>query len=709
MFIFKPLLERFIFMSKKKKSIQISNHNNSLEAEPESFLPISNSASSSNPFEKYLKGFVPYLILLVSSFILYANTFNHEYALDDDIVICKNEYVLEGINGIPSIFSKDLFASFYNQMNTTAQLTGGRYRPLSVASFALEQEFIGKMELPDSILNNSNAESRRVATNNFLNKYLATEWDGNKNGVGDIGEDLNGDSLFNDKDSRVKGFGFRHINNVLFYGLSICILFLFLSSVVFKQNKILALIISLLFLAHPIHTEVVANVKSRDEIFSFLFMILTLVLVHKIKSKNKLKYILLSCFTFLLALLSKEYGATLLGLIPLSLYLFSEKKFELSNYLGLFGALLITFFIYVGMRSQAGPLFSKNELQDTEIMNSPYLLATATQEMATKIFMLLKYFGLLILPVNLCSDYGFNSIPYKNFADLNVIASILLIIGILVAGLVGFRKKSWISFAIAFYIFNLMLVSNFIFNVGATMGERMIFHSSLGFCMILGFGIQCLSKKINKQTLAILFVLPILAFYSLNTFSRNKAWKNDTSLHLTDVEINPNSVALNGNAASRNLDLSEKPENKGKEKEFIQKSIQYGTKAISIHPEFVNGHLNLGLAFAKMELYDSAKVHWDIAFKIYPHHPQKDIYYNLLAETYYNKGYNLGAKQQWAEGKIFLEKAVEANPNNAKYWYDLGGFSFNSKDYTKAKEAWTKAYQLNPSDTNIQKVQNVLK
>jgi cytochrome c-type biogenesis protein CcmH/NrfG len=38
----------------------------------------------------------------------------------------------------------------------------------------------------------------------------------------------------------------------------------------------------------------------------------------------------------------------------------------------------------------------------------------------------------------------------------------------------------------------------------------------------------------------------------------------------------------------------------------------------------------------------------------------------------------------------------------------LGGFSFNAQDYKKAKEAWTKAYQLDPKDTNIIKVQGLL-
>ena len=59
-----------------------------------------------------LKGYIPYIIIIIGSIALYANTFHHQNALDDGIAIAKNEYVLRGLKGIPDIFSKDLFDSY---------------------------------------------------------------------------------------------------------------------------------------------------------------------------------------------------------------------------------------------------------------------------------------------------------------------------------------------------------------------------------------------------------------------------------------------------------------------------------------------------------------------------------------------------------------------------------------------------------------------
>lgn len=256
---------------------------------------------------------------------------------------------------------------------------------------------------------------------------------------------------------------------------------------------------------------------------------------------------------------------------------------------------------------------------------------------------------------------------------------------------------------------NILLVTNLVFNVGATMGERLAFHSSVGFCMLLGASLFWVGNKLKQVALPLGIIVLILMAYSFKTIDRNKAWESDVTLALTDVEIMPESTSLNGNAASRYIDLSEYKANKPKEKEYLQKSIQYGLKALSLHPQFVNGYLNLGLAYAKLEQFDSAKVTWDKAFKIYPSHPQKKTFYGLLGQAYYNKGYNLGGASKWKEGQSFLFKATEVVPDNARYWYDLGGFSYNAGDFATAKMAWAKAYQLNPKDTAIQKVQGIFK
>lgn len=632
-------------------------------------------------FEKLTSGFMPFVIIAILGFGIYYNTLNHDYALDDEIVICKNEFVLRGMSGMKDIFTKDIYHSFYEQMNTINQLSGGRYRPLSIASFAIEQEFIGTRE------------DAKFDPN--------TIWDFNENKVKDAEEDVYKDGLFNEKDFQAKGFGFRHFNNIVFYILAVCMLFVFLSQVVFPNQKLLALIISLLFLAHPIHTEVVANVKSRDEIFSFFFMILTLWLGHKFMLQKSKKYLLFIGISFLAAILSKEYGATLLILLPLSMYLFGGKNFQVGNTITATLPMIGSFLFYILIRLKNELLGGSSSVQDSELLNNPFLLASDSEAYATKLYIFLKYFITLIIPHPLSSDYSYNSIPYRSFSSPEVWLSIFTLIGLIVAAFITLRKRHWLAFAIAFYLGTILLVTNLIFNVGATMGERLAFHASLGFCMVLGYLLFFISNKINKPILTLILALPIIFIYSLKTIARNNAWKNDISLALTDVKTNPESVSLNGNAGGRNLDLSEQPINKGKDTMYIIESIKYSDKAVKLHPKFVNGYLNLGLAYAKLGIFDSSKSAWMKAFTIYKGHPRRELFYSMLTQAYMKDAYKLAEKKQWLEGRTYLGKALEYDTLNARLWYDYGGFSQQAGDVNESRRAWTRAYQLNPSDPQI--------
>jgi hypothetical protein len=85
----------------------------------------------------------PVFVLVLVGVIFYCTSLYNEYALDDGIIIHQNSYVLKGVAGIKDILTKDAYDSFYRRMHASDQLQGGRYRPLSIVSFALEQEVIG--------------------------------------------------------------------------------------------------------------------------------------------------------------------------------------------------------------------------------------------------------------------------------------------------------------------------------------------------------------------------------------------------------------------------------------------------------------------------------------------------------------------------------------------------------------------------------------
>jgi protein O-mannosyl-transferase len=674
-------------MSKKSKQPSKSPEASAVKVQAD-IQPSPNTpplSASGSIWEKLTNGWVPYVLISALGLLLYANTFKHEYALDDELVVCGNNYVLRGIDGLGDIMQNDIFDSYNKSINADANLAGGRFRPFSLATFAIEQEFIGTM--PDGVQENS--------------------WDLNQNKIGDPNEDINKDGVYNEKDTKTKGMAFRHVNNVIIYIISVCLLYMFLARFFFKDKKILALLSALLFVAHPIHTEVVANVKSRDEILSLMFMILTMYQSFLYIEHKKMKHIWLALIFYFIALLSKEFGAALLVILPVSLYVY-YKNFKLTDATMLLGGLVLTFVVYFMMRSSVVAGFGENARQDSELLNNPYMNATAVEALATKVYINLKYFMLMLLPLKLSSDYSYNTIPFRTFASPEVWLTIALFLGMGIGALYSLKQRNWLVIPILFIILPMLMINNFFFNVGATMGERLVYHSSLGVIVLLVYGAYLLFEKVikvNPQLVTIL-MLPLLIFYSLKTFARNPAWKNNITLYSTDVKTYPESTMLNGNACIAYFDLSNLPANKSREKGLLDTATMYGNKALKLHPGYYYTHMNLGLVKAKQGNMDSATYHWLKARELSPYERKLPEFLDGAAAHFYNKGLEFLNAGNLDSALAKFNYAHTIKPNDHRPLYYLGLVYMQMKNPAKAKEMWAMGLKYAPGDQVLQKAYN---
>ena len=82
-------------------------------------------------------------------------------------------------------------------------------------------------------------------------------------------------------------------------------------------------IAAMIFIAHPIHTEAVANIKGRDELMAMLFSLGALYGAIKYMDNPSRKWMIISMCSYFLGLLSKENAITFFAIIPVSIYFFS--------------------------------------------------------------------------------------------------------------------------------------------------------------------------------------------------------------------------------------------------------------------------------------------------------------------------------------------------------------------------------------------------
>ena len=637
------------------------------------------------------------IALLVLTFILFSNSIWNESALDDEIVLNKNQYVQNGIQGIGGILTHDAYSSYYDSMQANDQLSGGRYRPLSIVTFAIEESLFGYTEGSSITFSENGTTYSGILSRSLFDEkeVIVTQVNGVK-----ILKRVNVKQI----DGYATLYHLRHFVNVLFYLVTIGLLFYLLHFVLLPSYKDIAFLTILLFAIHPIHTEVVANVKSRDEILSLLFIGLTFIYAFKWRKNNKRNTLLLTCACYFLALLSKEWGIVLVALLPIAFVVFRKETFyqALKTSVPFFSVALLYILVrlsIVGMGS---------EQQQMDLLNNPYLNATAIEKFTTKTTVLLKYLQLQIFPYPLSSDYSFKTIAYRSLQSWDFWVSLLVHLGLVYVLLKLFLKKHILAFAIAFYLGPLFLVSNYIFDIGATMGERLVFHSSFGFCFLVAYLILKYSPKLGplKRQKQLLFPLLILliGLASFTTINRNSDWKNNTTLFIQDVQTVPNSILANGNAGKAYLELAEK-ENKGDNKQidYLNKAEKYLNKAIQLDPKYYSAYLNLGYMWYMRNNLEKAALNWDAAASLFSreNHPLFwEKYDKSLAVAYYNRGLMAAQKKMYLEARKNLEMAVKYDPNNVQYLEDLGGACYTLNDKNTALEVWTIALTIDSTKAN---------
>ncbi len=326
---------------------------------------------------------------------------------------------------------------------------------------------------------------------------------------------------------------FAHWWNVILYGVMVVLLFYWLLLLFGKERLGWIAAGLLLFTAHPLHTEVVANIKSIDEILALGFTAGSLIFLHRYLQKSNKVQLIASLLLFTLAFFSKESTITFLAIIPLILVLFYGKN--VGQALKKTVWYLIPTAIYLLTRIQVlGSLGGDKTI--AKIDNMLLAAPDAASRLATAIKICGLYLWKLIFPHPLMNDYSLHQIAFSTFADPLVWVALLAYLLLFFIFFRFFKTYPLLSFSIGFYLITFSLYSNLFFTIGTSFGERLLFVPSLGFCLAISWLLFKLFKKDQqwcslRQMPLLIIVLLIAGAYSFKTISRNQAWKDNFTLY----------------------------------------------------------------------------------------------------------------------------------------------------------------------------------
>lgn len=620
------------------------------------------------------------IFILIFIFIIYGNSLNNKYALDDDYVTVTNPQhpdnlrVAKGIKGIPEIFS-----SHYVQTNEQSF----EYRPLPLSTFAIEYQFFG--------------------SNPFISHFI----------------------------------------NVLIYALTCLLLFTMLCKLLKNYNIVFPLLIIVLFIAHPIHTEVVNNIKCRDELLSFLFGICSLHFFLKtIEAKNKKwQFVLLALLFLLMAMLSKRTALLFIGLIPLTIYFFTSIK--LNRLFILCSASLLSFLIFNIIKRLL--VHDLPVLRDFVFFENPLYYEHDFLKRIPIVFYTMGYYiRLLVFPYPLCSYYGYNTIPMVGLGSPIVIVSAVFYFAIGIYAVVKLPKKNILSYGIFVFLTGIFPFANLVTPVVGIVGERFIYFASFGFCVVAAYllllafkvdyknsalGLKVLKPSFTKSIIIILFLFSVL------TISRNNKWKDVLTLFRNDIQQYEKSCNLHyligttlypeilntARGAKRDAMIKEATFHYKQAAQLMIEGIEkypkdfttlsnigtiyvnilndavsaqpYFKKSLAVNPNNIVAQYNFAFCYEKRNLADSAIVFYE---KMVAAHTRYPLVYLRLHELYIKK-------EEYKKAIACDESAIKQIPTKSQLYVNLGNALMLDKDTLNGIKSFEKAVELEPANTNLRR------
>ena len=338
-----------------------------------------------------------------------------------------------------------------------------------------------------------------------------------------------------------------HLTNVLLYvATSVAVLLLF--------RRLLpaaaALLGALVFAAHPVHVEAVANVVGQSEMLAGIPMLIALGLYVDARREGEMRtrtlVSILSCYA--LALASKEHGITLPALLALMEFV---PRGAVPGQ-GPAGSPPRAPFPWPLWRSMALMTIAYLVVR-TSILEGvagdaahPALEPLSRGERAWTMLAIVPEFArLLVWPARLYADYSPQAVPLAIAPGLAHLpgAGLLLLFGVLTAW--AWRRDRLAFVALAWLPITLALVANILIPTGVMLAERTLFLPVVGIALLASIATERLTPFLSLRTsapirlLAVGGVVVLLLAGIARSAERQLVWEDNASVFSTTVTDAP--------------------------------------------------------------------------------------------------------------------------------------------------------------------------
>lgn len=461
----------------------------------------------------------------------------------------------------------------------------------------------------------------------------------------------------------------EHAVNIIVFAACVVLLFLFFDKLFNREKTLAAFVACLLFAVHPIHTEVVANIKSRDELLCFFFSFAALLLLTGYVQRGGIGRAATGFFCLFLAVLSKETAVTFLVVIPLIFFFYQNSSKKRSALVT--GGMSSVVILFLLLWNYAQTRHPGQESVFEKFGNTFSSTGHHLTMLAPEILILGYHLRLLFFPYPLSSNYSFGIFASADFKDVWVwisLAAYLALLFTAIYRLARFKKDPW-AFGILFFLITLSLYSNIILPLGQPIANRYDFFASAGFCWLIALGYEkwILQTHTNdfgtlKKIKSMAILAPVLLCYSVMTVARNADWKDNLTLVSADLPKTPDDYVLQYKAGLELQVKYNQESNKETKRALNDESIGHFLASIAMNPDYTESRSDLGVAYFQKGLEDSAEYEYRQALRINPLHFNSNF---NLATLYFKQ-------QRFGEALTYYAKCLVTDPNTVEAWYNRG-------------------------------------
>src|SRR6266704_496483 len=351
----------------------------------------------------------------------------------------------------------------------------------------------------------------------------------------------------------------------------------------YSFNTVLALVFALVFLVHPVNSQILFSLTTRQDALFLFFGMLALLSLMRFRSVRSL---VLAAVCIFLSLLAKETGILFVAMAALYLFWFDRKRLLPFVYV-----MTLPLVLYLVLKIHAVGLNERSTIAAIDGLGLGGRLMTIPA-------IILFYITKFVFPLQLATGYywvyptfSFNHVLLPLVIDLAVISSAVYVALVIQKRLTRAAFYSYLFFG-AWAALGLLTHVQII-PLDFTASETWVYFPMVGVLGMLGVVLMVFQKHVRPSWIFIICVI-LITMLGSRTALRGLDWQSDYRLTVNDISVSKEHYTAYNAMAHLLLKQGKYTEAKA-----------YAEHSVSLFPTCVN-YDNLGVALTGMGDYSGA-------------------------------------------------------------------------------------------------------